>query len=67
MQTLPKDQVASVTAELVKEALIQGEAIAIPGLGTFSVEHRSSRIEERSDGQIIMQPPRDEVIFTPDL
>ena len=66
MQSLPKDQIASVLSDVIREALARGESIHVPGLGTFSVEHRSSQMEKQPNGQIIMKPPRDEVLFTAD-
>lgn len=63
-QPVPRDQVTSVLADIVRESLARGEEVVVPGLGTFRVEHRSSRIEEQPDGQIRMEPPRDEVVFT---
>jgi nucleoid DNA-binding protein len=62
----PRDQVVSVLADIVREALTRGEAVHVPGLGTFSVEHRSSQIEEQPDGQVVMKPPGDEIVFTPE-
>lgn len=61
-----RDQVATLLADIVREALARGEAIDVPGLGTFAVAHRSSQIEKQPDGEVIMRPPRDEVVFTPE-
>ena len=51
---------------LVREALERGESVHVPDLGTFSVEHHPSRVEEGPHGQTVMQPPRNAIVFTPD-
>ena len=66
MYTISKDQVASTLAALIRERLAEGEAVHVPGLGTFSVEHQSSQVEEGDNGEIVLHPPRDEVIFQPE-
>lgn len=60
-----EDQVAAALNTLLREALTQGVPVTVPGLGTFAVQHQSSRIEELPDGRVVMQPPRDEVVFRP--
>jgi nucleoid DNA-binding protein len=51
---------------VVREALVRGETIEVPGLGRFHVHHQPSQIEEQADGQVLMIPPRDEVAFVPE-
>ncbi len=63
MPTLSTDRVAGALAEIVREAVEQGQAIDVPELGVFRVEHRSSEIEERGDGTLVVHPPRNEVVF----
>ncbi len=65
MPTPSTDRVAEALAEIVREALEQGRAVEVPELGAFRVEHRSSEIEERGDGTLVMHPPRNEVVFEP--
>jgi len=49
----------------MREKLENGETVEVPGLGTFSVEHRPSRMTEDADGESYMAPPRDVVTFDP--
>jgi hypothetical protein len=35
-------------------------------VGTLEVRHERSTIEERDDGETILHPPKDHVVFTPD-
>lgn len=53
-------------AEVIQQALARGEAVHVPELGTFHVEHRPSAPAEQPDGTVLMQPPRNEIVFTPD-
>ena len=65
MTTITSDQIKETLADVVREALANGHDVSIPGLGTLSVEHKPSEMIEDESGQIVMRPPRDEVIFTP--
>lgn len=51
---------------IVREKLENGETTQVPGLGTFSVEHRPSEMKETADGENYMAPPRDVVTFDPE-
>lgn len=65
MYNITSDQIAAVLSEIVRERLMEGEVVQVPGLGHFRVEHRPSEVEERPDGQVVMQPPRDVIQFSP--
>ncbi len=65
MTTITTDQIKESLADVVREALSNGQEISIPGLGTLRVEHKPSEMIEDENGQIVMRPPRDEVIFSP--
>jgi DNA-binding protein HU-beta len=64
MATPSLADVAQALAELVQEALMRGESIYVPGIGTFSVEHHGSTTEQLPDGRLVLHPPRDVVSFT---
>ena len=66
MTTITSDQLKETLADVVREALANGEEVTLPGLGTFRVEHQPSEMAEDEDGQVIMRPPRDEVVFIPE-
>jgi len=53
-------------ARVLRRQLEQGERVEVPGLGTFSVEHRPSHRTEAPDGTEKMVPPRNVVTFTPE-
>lgn len=63
MTTITSDQLKETLAGVIRDALANGDAISLPGLGTFRVEHRPSERVEDENGQIVMRPPRDEVVF----
>ena len=65
MSKLTRDQAVSALAETVREALVQGESVYVPSLGTFRVEHRPSEKTELPSGEVVMQPPRNEIVFSP--
>ncbi len=62
----PRDQIESVLADIVKESLMAGEAVAVPGLGTFDVQHRTSARIRSESGEEKFIPPRDEIVFIPE-
>lgn len=61
-----RDQIESVLADVVKDALTAREAVRVPGLGTFEVEHRHSSQIRTESGELKLLPPRDEIVFTPE-
>ncbi len=65
MPSLSTERVAQALAAVVRETLKQGEAADVPELGTFRVAHRSSAMEDGPNGDTVMHPPRDEVVFEP--
>ena len=66
MAKVSRDEAVAALAEVVRQALARGEEVRVPELGTFHVEHRPSTPAEQPDGTVLMQPPRNEIIFTPD-
>ena len=65
MTTTTLDQLKETLAEVIRDALANGQAVELPGLGTLSVKHQPSEMIEDENGQIVMRPPRDEVVFNP--
>ncbi len=63
MPTLDTDQVLAALAQVIETKLVQGEAADVPGLGTFSIEHQPSQLEELPNGEFSIKPPSDTVIF----
>lgn len=51
---------------VMREKLENGETVEVPGLGTFSIEHRPSKMKDDPDGENYMDPPRDVVTFDPE-
>ena len=66
MTTITSDQFKETLADVVREALAKGQEVSIPGFGIFRVEHKPSEMIEDESGQIVMRPPRDEVVFIPE-
>ena len=52
--------------EHIRQALERGESVHVPDLGTFSIEHRPSHVEKGPEGEQVMHPPRNTIVFTPD-
>ena len=65
MTTITTDQIKDILADVVREALANGQDVELPGLGTLRVEHKPSEMIEDENGQIVMRPPRDAVVFVP--
>jgi nucleoid DNA-binding protein len=66
MSTPSAQETIKAFVTVLRRELEQGESVAVPGLGTFSVEHRPSHRREIPDGEDEMVPPRDVVQFTPE-
>lgn len=65
MPPLPApQQVARALADLLGEALAQGHAVEVPGLGRFRRRHEAGRLVAHGEGAV-MQPPADVVAFDP--
>jgi nucleoid DNA-binding protein len=60
------DEVAGAVADAIRQLLEQSQDAPVPGLGVFAVAQHSGRIEEGEDGNIILHPPRNVVVFRPD-
>lgn len=64
MPAISRDQVVAALAETLRDRLSTRESVEVPGLGTFSIEHKPSAIKE-IDGETILTPPEDHLTFTP--
>lgn len=58
--------VAQALADVAREALERGEAVALPNLGAFTVNHQPSTLEKRPDGTVALHPPQNTVAFEAD-
>ena len=59
-------RVVEALARVVREALTRGEAVHVPGLGTFRIHREDSTACENDRGEMVMAPPRDVVLFEAD-
>jgi nucleoid DNA-binding protein len=59
------DDVLRAFGEVVRDRLMRRDAVDVPGLGTFGVQHHPSRVAENDDGMRLLQPPTDVVVFEP--
>ena len=66
MDTPSKEQVAKALADVISDVLRKGQDVRVPDLGTFRIHHQVSHVERRSDGEIVMKPPRDVIAFSAD-
>lgn len=64
--TAPPDDIEQALAQAVKQRLIRGESVTVPGLGTFDVEYQPSQVEDQADGSTAIIPPQNTVVFTPE-
>jgi nucleoid DNA-binding protein len=61
------ENIHDTLGQLIREALLRREAVEVPGFGTFRVDRRASELTKGPDGELVMRPPRDEVVFIPDF
>ncbi|MDE6266669.1 MAG: HU family DNA-binding protein [Muribaculaceae bacterium] len=60
------DKMASGLVEIIRDRMISGDSIAIPGFGQFDTVSRQEQIvTDLSTGKRLMLPPVIEVVFTP--
>ncbi|MBX2819259.1 MAG: HU family DNA-binding protein [Rhodothermaceae bacterium] len=52
-------------ADVIQDALAQGEEVVLPDFGMLRLEKKPSEISKDESGRIIMRPPRDHVVFYP--
>lgn len=52
--------------ELIREEIVKRNIIHIEGFGRFEVMHQKQFQKKSADGQTLMMPPKDIVVFTPD-
>lgn len=52
--------------EIVREEIIKKNTVEISGLGRFEVIHQKQHQKKKDDGQLVMMPPRDLVVFSPE-
>ncbi len=65
MASITQEQVAAALAEIIQQELAHGEPVDLPGFGSFHIEHNPSQLEEKEDGDFVIKPPQDTVVFTP--
>jgi len=66
MPKISRDEAVAALTDAIRESLMRGEEVYVPELGTFHVEHRPSVSERLPSGEEVMQPPRNEIVFSPD-
>lgn len=59
------DDVLRAFSEAVRERLMRRDAVTVPGLGTFEVQHTPSRAAQTDDDQRMLLPPADVIVFEP--
>lgn len=52
--------------EIVREEIVKRNIIQIEGFGKFELMHQKQFQKKGADGQTLMMPPKDIVVFTPD-
>jgi len=58
-----RDRLSDALVAVIRDLLIEGHRVVVPGLGTFSVRHVPSKVAPGDDGPDVMLPPRDVVDF----
>lgn len=66
MTDISRDEVVDALAATLRDGLEAKRSLHVPGLGTFSVDHHPSQMEQQEDGRVTMKPPHNEIVFTPE-
>lgn len=59
------DDVLRAFSEVIRDRLMRRDDVTVPGLGTFEVLHHPSCVVETEDGQRLLEPPADLIVFEP--
>ncbi len=65
MSSPSAEEVIDAFVDVIRDQLENGEAVEVPSLGTFAVEHHPSEVTE-DDGTRRLVPPRNAVVFEPE-
>ncbi len=65
MSSPSAEELIDAFIDIVRDQLEKGEAVEIPSLGSFVVEHQPSEVTEE-DGNRRLLPPRNVVVFEPE-
>jgi nucleoid DNA-binding protein len=52
--------------EVIREEVVKKNTVEIEGLGRFEIQHNKQHQKKMENGQVLMMPPEDIVIFTPE-
>lgn len=52
--------------EILREEIIKKNVVELEDLGHFEVIHKKQYQKKLEDGQVLMMPPEDVVVFTPE-
>ncbi len=52
--------------DVIREEIVKKNSVEVEGLGRFEVVHQQQHQKKLEDGQVLMMPPEDVVLFTPD-
>ena len=67
MSRISEDDLAIALVQVLQEALLRGERVRVPGLGTFQIRHEESRLHVSAEGgPARLEPPRDTVELVPE-
>lgn len=53
-------------AEVIKERVARRQEVNIKGLGVFALQHQKQFQQQFKDGRVVMMPPEDKIVFSPD-
>ncbi len=66
MATPPTKNQFDTFVSVIREMLVKGDPVELPGVGVLEVRHSPSEIEDQPNGHTIIHPPRDFVHFEPE-
>lgn len=53
-------------AEVVREQVVHKNQVEIEGIGSFQIEHQKQFQKQYDNGRVVMMPPKDAILFTPE-
>lgn len=63
---ISRDEIVAALVDILRDELADENKVLVPGLGSFRIQHRPSRMEKQDDENVVVKPPHNDIIFVPE-
>ncbi len=61
-----KEEFTKAFSEVIREQIAQKNEVKLNGVGIFKLKHRKQSQQQHDDGRVVMLPPKNTIVFTPE-